>query len=191
MFQALSDTVDVVCAPVALAMLLLTSLWRICSEQATWSFLIVHALQKGIAQLHGLFGQNEWCFNVLLIKGLDILFFLLLLTLDVHLIYGYVLCLGLHSFLYTYSFVCVFHFIWHSELSGQKPVWVNKDQTIKLQRSYHAAVLFGFMFGLVWICLGASHWDTLSSWDVWVEIKSCIETYEVFDVLLSLFKFVD
>lgn len=38
-------------------------------------------------------------------------FFLLLLTLDVHLIYGYVLCLGLHSFLYTYSFVCVFHFI--------------------------------------------------------------------------------
>lgn len=48
---------------------------------------------------------------VLLIKGLDILFFLLLLTLDVHLIYGYVLCLGLHSFLYTYSFVCVYHFI--------------------------------------------------------------------------------
>jgi hypothetical protein len=43
------------CAPVTLAMLLITPFRRICSEQATWSFQIVHALQKGVAQLHGFF----------------------------------------------------------------------------------------------------------------------------------------
>jgi len=51
--------------------------------------------------------QNEWCFNVWFLSRACI-FFLPLLTLDVYLIYGYVFSLGLHSFLYTDSFVVFF-----------------------------------------------------------------------------------